>query len=149
LDVTVGDKTYKLDDGALYIKSHQWVKQDGDVVLLGVTDFAQAALGEISLIELSSLDEGAAVIAATFDGNDATSEAIPDVSIESAKTVSDVHSPVAGTVAAINEDLEDEPEKVNEDPYGAWLIKIKASNWDGDKANLMDAAAYGEYLKTL
>ena len=138
-----------IDSAAMYNKSHSWVKLEGDVALIGISDFAQNSLGEISLIELSSLEAGAAVEQAKFDGNDPSSDPIPDVSIESAKTVADLYSPVAGTVVSVNEELEDEPEKVNEDPYGAWLIKVKVTSFDADKANLMDAAAYEAFCGTL
>ena len=149
MDVTIGDKTFSIDDGLLYSKSHQWVKIDGGVALVGLSDYAQTQLGEISLVDLSTIDTGTEVSQATFDGNDPSSDPVPDVSIESAKTVADVYSPISGAIAAVNEDLEDEPEKINEDPYGSWLLKITPSGFDGEKGNLMDAAAYADFLKTL
>ncbi len=147
MEVTIGDKTYKMAEEYLYIKSHQWFNPADSS--LGISDFAQAELGEISLVELSTLEEGTALTQATFDGNDPTSDPIPDASIESEKTVADLYCPVSGTVSAINEDVEDEPEKINEDPYGTWLLKLTPTNLDAEKANTMDAAAYAEFLKSL
>jgi len=76
-----------------------------------------------------------------MDGDDPSSDPI-DATVESSKAVGDIYSPVSGTVTAINEDLMDEPEKINEDAMAAWLYKIDASNWDAEKGNLLDEAAY-------
>ncbi len=147
MEVTVGDKTFKVAEGYLYLKSHQWFNPAEST--MGITDFAQSELGEISLVELSTLDEGTEITQATFDGKTPTSEPIPDASIESAKTVADLYCPISGTVTAINEEVEDEPEKINEDPYGTWLIKLTPKDLAGETGNTLDAAAYAEFLKTL
>ena len=109
-----------------YTKSHEWLKEEGGLTLVGLTDFAANALGDIVFIQLPQV------------GDDVTAgESFADV--ESVKAVSDVYSPVSGKVVEVNEELLDAPEKVNEDPYGAWFIKVEA----GDKAEeLLDAAAY-------
>lgn len=94
-----------------YVKTHEWVKEDGDAVYVGITDFAQDALGDLVFVNLPEV--GDTVTAG---------EAFADV--ESVKAVSDVYSPVTGVVLAINEELLDSPEMINEDPYGAWFIKV-------------------------
>ena len=109
-----------------YSKSHEWVKMEGDVAVIGITDFAQDALGDLVFINLP--EEGDAVTAG---------EAFSDV--ESVKAVSDVFSPVTGEVCAVNEELMDNPALINEAPYEAWLIKV---NNVSDTEELLDAAAY-------
>ena len=115
-----------------YSKSHEWVKMEGDVAVIGITDFAQDALGDLVFVNLPEV--GDAVTA---------EEAFGDV--ESVKAVSDINSPISGTVCEINEDVLDAPESMNEDPYGAWLIKVNEITDDGD---LMDAEEYEEFCKT-
>ncbi len=109
-----------------YSKSHEWVKMDGDVAVIGISDFAQDALGDLVFVNLPQV------------GDEVTAgEAFGDV--ESVKAVSDLMSPVSGTVCAINEELLDAPESLNNDPYGAWIIKVE--NITGTE-ELLDAAAY-------
>ena len=109
-----------------YTKDHEWLKMEGDVAVVGITDFAQNALGDIVFINLPQ--EGDAVTAGESFGD-----------VESVKAVSDVMSPVSGTISAVNSDLEDAPENLNSDPYGSWIIKIEGIS---DTEDLMDAAAY-------
>ena len=112
-----------------YTKEHEWAKLDGDVVVVGITDFAQHELGDIVFVELPAVGRKLAK-GDTFGV------------AESVKTVSDLYSPVAGEVAEINVALETAPEKVNKDCYGAgWLIKIKPSS-KGDLDSLLSASAY-------
>ena len=109
-----------------YSKSHEWIKMEGDVAVIGISDFAQDALGDVVFVNLPG------------EGDDVTAgEAFGDV--ESVKAVSDLVSPVTGTVCAVNEDLLDEPEQLNKAPYDAWLIKVE--NVTGTE-ELLDAAAY-------
>ena len=109
-----------------YTKSHEWVKEEDGLYVIGLTDYAQSALGDIVFINLPEA------------GDDVTAgETFSDV--ESVKAVSDVFSPVTGTVAAVNEALLDNPALVNEDPYGAWMIKVENVS---DTEELLDAAAY-------
>lgn len=117
----------------LYSEDHEWVKVDGDVAIVGITDYAQSELGDLVFVNLP--EEGDEV---------AIGDAFADV--ESVKAVSDVLSPVDGTVAEINEEILDAPEKINEAPYEAWFVKI--SDFSGEDA-LMDAAAYKAYLDGL
>ena len=109
-----------------YAKSHEWVRQEGDTYVIGLTDFAQDELGDIVFVNLPQ--EGDAVSAG---------EALGDV--ESVKAVSDVICPVTGTVLAVNEALLDNPALVNEDPYEAWFIRVGSL---GGQEELLDAAAY-------
>jgi glycine cleavage system H protein len=99
-----------------YTKDHEWVKMDGDIATVGITDFAQSELGDIVYVEVETLDE-------TLEA-----DAIFG-SVEAVKTVSDLFLPLSGEIIEFNEALEDEPENVNSDPYGAgWMIKIKCSD---------------------
>ena len=112
-----------------YTKSHEWVKEEDSLYVVGLTDFAQEALGDIVFINMPE------------EGDDvASGESFADV--ESVKAVSDVFSPVSGTVAEVNEELIDEPALINQEPYEQWLIKVKDVS---DTEELMDAAAYEEF----
>ena len=118
----------------MYTKSHEWVKTvDETTVVVGLTDYAQDALGDLVFVNLPE------------PGDDVTAgEAFGDV--ESVKAVSDVLSPVTGQVEEINEELLDSPESVNQSPYDAWFVKIKDVS---GKEELMDGEAYEAYLETL
>ena len=109
-----------------YSKDHEWVKFEGDTAIIGISDFAQDALGDVVFVNLPA--EGDAATAG---------EAFGDV--ESVKAVSDLVSPVSGTIVAVNEELADAPETLNSDPYGAWIIKVEGVT---DQEELLDAAAY-------
>lgn len=116
-----------------YTKDHEWVKIEGDVATVGITDFAQGELGDIVYVEVDTLDE-------TLDR-----EAIFGT-VEAVKTVSDLFSPLSGEIVEFNEALEDEPEKVNSDPYGeGWMVKIKFSD-AGELEDLLSDAAYKEII---
>ena len=127
-----------------YTKTHQWF--DPETGNVGVTAFAAEALGEISFVDVDAL-EGAELSQVAMDGDEPTSDPI-DATVESSKAVGDVYSPVSGTVSAVNSDLMDEPEKINEAPYEAWLYKIDPSNWDAEKGNLLSAADYDAFCET-
>lgn len=116
-----------------YTKDHEWVKVDGDIAIVGITDFAQGELGDIVYVEVETVDE-------TLEVEDVFG------TVEAVKTVSDLFLPVSGEIIEFNESLEDEPEKVNTDPYGeGWMIKIKMS--DTSQVNdLLDADAYKELV---
>ncbi|WP_166266302.1 glycine cleavage system protein GcvH [Marinobacter caseinilyticus] len=117
-----------------YIETHQWVRvADDGTATIGITDFAQEQLGDVVYIGLP--DVGVRV-----NGGEEAGVA------ESVKSASDVFSPVTGEVLAVNESLEDEPEKVNEDPYGeGWMFKVKLAD-PGELDGLMDAEAYSEHM---
>ena len=113
-----------------YTKSHEWVKTEGDVTVVGISDFAQDALGDVVFVNLPGV------------GDEVTAEeAFGDV--ESVKAVSDLISPVSGVVLEVNEELLDHPELLNSDPYGNWLIKVEQVT---DTEELLDAAAYEAFL---
>ena len=107
-----------------YSKSHEWLKEEDGVSVIGISDFAQDALGDVVFVNLPEVGDDAAA-----------GEAFGDV--ESVKAVSDLISPVSGTVCEVNEDLLDQPELLNEDPYGTWIIKV-----ENVTDELLDAAAY-------
>lgn len=116
-----------------YTKDHEWVSIEGDVATVGITDFAQGELGDIVYVEVETVDE-------TID-----QEAVFGT-VEAVKTVSDLFMPLSGEIIEFNEALEDEPEKVNSDPYGeGWMIKIKMSNLD-EIEGLLDDAGYKEVI---
>lgn len=123
----------KVLEGLLYSESHEWVKVEGDLAVIGVSDFAQAEMGDITYVDLPS--EGDEVEAGEEFG-----------ALESVKASSELYSPVSGTVEAVNDELEGAPEKVNEDAYAAWIIKVRMSD-PSELDVLMDAAAYAEIAK--
>lgn len=112
-----------------YVESHEWVKVEGDIAIIGITDHAQDALNDIVYVELPAVGDH-------FDQEDEFG------SVESVKSVSDLYLPISGEVVEVNEGLEDAPETLNEDPYGdGWLIKVKLDD-PSELDNLLDAAAY-------
>ncbi|MBR2684700.1 MAG: glycine cleavage system protein GcvH [Erysipelotrichaceae bacterium] len=113
-----------------YTRSHEWVKEEDGHYVVGLTDYAQDALGDIVFINLPEVGDSVA-----------KEEAFADV--ESVKAVSDVFSPFDGTVLEVNEELLDEPQKVNEDPYGAWLIKVEKT---GENEELLNAEEYAKVV---
>lgn len=116
-----------------YTKDHEWISIEDRIATVGVTDFAQSELGDIVYVEVETLDEQIGI-----------SEVFGTV--EAVKTVSDLFMPLSGTIIELNESLEDEPEMVNEDPYGkGWMIKIKLDN-PAEASELLDAAAYKELI---
>ena len=109
-----------------YSKSHEWIKYEGDVAVIGISDYAQDALGDVVFVNLPAV------------GDEVTAgESFGDV--ESVKAVSDLISPVSGVICEVNEALDDAPETLNEDPYGAWIIKVENVTEEED---LLAAAAY-------
>ena len=109
-----------------YSKTHEWVRKEDGIYVIGITDYAQHALGDVVFVNLPQ------------EGDDVTAgESFGDV--ESVKAVSDVMSPVSGNICAVNEDLADAPELMNSDPYGAWIIKVQDVS---ETEELLDAAAY-------
>ena len=123
----------KVIEGLYYSESHEYVIVDGDFGFIGITDYAQNALGNVVYVDMPEVDDE--VTAGEEFG-----------AVESVKAASDLISPVSGTVVEINEALEDQPELVNEDAYANWIIKVELSD-KGDLNNLMDAAAYEEMCK--
>lgn len=123
----------EVPDDLMYTAEHEWIRIDGDEVIIGITDFAQDALTEVVWVELP---EVGAVVA----------EMESFASVESVKSVSEIYAPLSGTVTEVNESLEDEPEKINDDPYGSgWICKINTGgNNESDK--LLDPVSYSTLI---
>ena len=115
----------------LYSKSHEWARLEGDEAVIGITHFAQESLGDITYVELPQAGDALAVDK-EFG------------SVESVKAASDLVSPVSGTVVEVNEALEDQPELINQDAFGNWIMKVKLSD-KSELDSLMDAKAYEEF----
>jgi glycine cleavage system H protein len=124
--------TYPED--CLYTREHEWIRVEDDVGVIGITDYAQEALGDIVYVELPSV-------------GDHFSQGEPFGNVESVKAVSELYMPVSGEVVEINEDLAESPQLVNEDPYGdGWMVKITLSD-PTELETLMSASEYEEYVK--
>ena len=122
----------KILEGLKYSESHEWVKAEGNIALVGVSDYAQKEMGDITYVDMPDVDDE--VTAGEEFG-----------ALESVKASSDLISPVSGVVVEVNSELEDAPEKVNEDAFANWIIKVEMS----DKCELdalMDAAAYKDFI---
>jgi glycine cleavage system H protein len=121
-------------ENLLFSKEHEWVRLEGENAVVGITDYAQHELGDVVYAELP-------VVGKEFKKND------PAANIESVKAVSDVFAPLSGTIIAINAKLSDNPELINQEPYGeGWLLKIKLNQMDELK-ELLDQKKYDEYLQ--
>ncbi|MBV9210226.1 MAG: glycine cleavage system protein GcvH [Acidobacteria bacterium] len=117
-----------------YSKDHEWIRVEGDVGTIGITDYAQNSLGDVVYVELPKTGE-------SFAAHESFG------SVESVKAVSEVFTPVSGEVIEVNESLHDEPEKVNTDPYGeAWMIRVRLSN-PGEVDSMLTAAEYEDFTK--
>lgn len=122
-----------IPDNLKYTKDHEWLKVDGEEVIIGITDFAQGELGDIVFVEIET------------QGEQLAKEEVFGT-IEAVKTVSDLYMPVNGEVLEVNSKLEDTPEIINQDPYGdGWLIKVKLEDV-GEIDGLMDAKAYKGHI---
>lgn len=115
-----------------YSKSHEWVKEEDGVVVIGLTDYAQSELGDLVFVNLPEVDDEVTV-------------GEPFADVESVKAVSDVYSPVSGVVCEINEELLDAPEMINEAPYDAWFVKVKEIT---EKEELLSAQEYEAFVKS-
>lgn len=126
----------KIDPTCLYAKSHEWIRLEGNEALTGITDYAQEQLSDIVFVELPEPDD-------VFDKGEVYA------TVESVKAASDCYLPMGGEVLEINEELNDAPQQVNEDPYGAgWFVRIALSD-PGETKGLMDAAAYEKFCAKL
>lgn len=122
----------KLEKELLYSKSHEWVKEEGDGVLIGLTDYAQSELGDLVFVNLPEEGDELSV-----------GESFADV--ESVKAVSDIYAPVAGIVSQVNEEILDAPEMINESPYEAWLVKVTEVS---EREALMSAEEYEAFVES-
>jgi glycine cleavage system H protein len=128
---------YEVPEGLFYTKEHTWIKVEDDKCRVGITDYAQKALHEVVFVELPNVDSK-------------VEHMKPAGTLESVKAVSDFFSPVSGDIIEVNTSLPDNPERVNETPYGdGWVAIIKPSNLDQELSALMDANKYGDFLKTI
>lgn len=124
----------KIPKDLKYTNDHEWVKIDGDIAIVGITDFAQGELGDIVYVEVETVDE-------TLDREEVFG------TVEAVKTVSDLFAPLSGEIIEFNQSLEDEPEKVNSDPYGeGWMIKIRYSD-ASQLDELLSAEEYSEVVE--
>ena len=122
-----------IPDDLKYTKEHEWARLEGDTVIVGITHFAQEQLGDVTFVELPA------------DGQDASQGDVIGA-VESSKAASDIYAPVAGQVSEINEDLEEQPELLNQDCYGTgWICKFQVTG-DGALEGLLDAAAYQKHV---
>jgi glycine cleavage system H protein len=124
----------KVPENLHYSKDHEWVRVEGDLAVIGITDHAQEQLGDVVYVELPKAGE-------EFAANESFG------SVESVKAVSEIFTPVSGEVAEVNDSLNDEPEKVNQDPYNnGWMIKMKMKS-PGEVDSLLTAAEYEDFTK--
>ena len=122
----------KIVDGLLYSESHEWVKVDGNVAIVGISDHAQSELGDITYVDMPVVDEEVRA------GEDFGA-------VESVKTSSEIIAPVSGKIVACNAELEEHPELINEDAYSAWIVKIEMSD-SSELDSLLNASAYGKLV---
>ncbi len=126
--------SYKFDEKARYAKSHEWVRMEGDVAVIGVSDYAQHLLSDIVYVELPEV-------------GDTLTKGESMGTVESVKAAEDAYAPINGEVIEVNTELEDNPEWVNDDPYGkAWLLKVTPAD-PADLEDLMDVVTYEAYVK--
>ncbi|MGB7786969.1 MAG: glycine cleavage system protein GcvH [Salinimicrobium sp.] len=124
----------KIPKDLKYTNDHEWVKIEGDIATVGITDFAQGELGDIVYVEVETVDE-------TLEREEVFG------TVEAVKTVSDLFAPLSGEIIEFNQSLEDEPEKVNSDPYGeGWMVKIKFSD-AAEVDDLLSAEEYSEVVE--
>jgi glycine cleavage system H protein len=122
-----------IPDELRYTEEHEWVRKEGDIMVVGITDYAQGELGDVVYVELPS-------------AGDHFSQSDPFGSIEAVKAASDLYTPLSGEVVEVNDQLAEAPETINKDPYGdGWMIKIKADD-ENEFDGLLDAAAYQEHI---
>ncbi len=122
----------KIVDGLLYSESHEWVKVDGNVAIVGISDYAQSELGDITYVDMPEPDD-------EFKAGDDFG------AVESVKTSGEIIAPVSGKVVACNTELAEHPELINEDAYSAWIVKIEMSD-SSELDSLLNASAYAKLL---
>ena len=123
----------KVVEGLLYSESHEWVKVEGDIAVIGVSDFAQEEMGDITYVDLPDVDD-------EFEAGEEFG------ALESVKAASDLYCPVSGVVVEVNAELDDEPEKINEDAFASWIIKVRMNDPKELEA-LLDAEAYTKLIE--
>lgn len=135
---------YKTPEGLYFSREHEWVKVEGNVVRVGISDYAQSKLGDVVYVELPEAGKQIKQVA------EPKSKEMELGAAESIKAVSSVYSPISGTVKEVNEALKDEPELLNTSPYEkGWLCVVEPTSLEAEKKNLMDAKAYAAYTEKL
>ncbi len=128
---------YHIPEDLMYTKEHEWAKQDGGIVRVGITDYAAKTLNDVVYVTSPKINQKVEQMKSMG-------------TVESIKAVSELYSPVSGTVTKVNGELDSHPELVNKSPYGeGWLIEVRPSDFASDVKSLLDAKAYAEYLGTL
>jgi glycine cleavage system H protein len=128
---------YHIPDDLMYTKEHEWAKEEGGIVRVGITDYAAKTLNDV-------------VYVTSPKANDTVEQMKSIGTVESIKAVSEIYSPVSGMVVNINAQLDSHPELVNKSPYGeGWLVEVKPSNYASERKALLDAKAYAAHLNTL
>jgi glycine cleavage system H protein len=125
---------YETKEGLYYTKEHEWLKVEGDTAIVGISHYASVEMGDVAYIELPKPGK--------------VSKGGKMCEIESVKAVSDIYAPVSGEITEVNSELTDSPELINEDPYNAWIAKIKIKD-TAELENLMSAQEYTAYIKSL
>lgn len=123
----------KLPKDLVYTRDHEWAKEESGIVTIGISDYAQDQLGDIVFVEMP--EEGASLSAGDEFGT-----------LESVKAVSELYMPIGGEIVGTNEELDDNPESINQDPYGAWIIKIKPDDIE-EMSTLLDSESYFKILE--
>lgn len=128
---------YQIPDDLMYTKEHEWAKEDGGIIRVGITDYASKTLNDVVYVTPPKL-------------NDRVEQFKSMGTVESIKAVSEIYSPMSGTVTKVNGQLDSHPELVNKSPYGdGWLIEVKPSNYTVERKSLLDAKSYAAYLGSL
>ncbi|MCC7573191.1 MAG: glycine cleavage system protein GcvH [Candidatus Methanofastidiosum sp.] len=127
--------TYSFKDDLFYSKTHEWIKIEGDICIVGIDDYSQREIGEIAFIELPAIGTNVKQFELLCQ-------------IESVKTVLDLFSPISGNIIETNKEVETSPDTLNTKPYDSWICKIKTTDLE-EKINLMDINEYAEYLKSV
>jgi glycine cleavage system H protein len=128
---------YRVPDDLLYTKEHEWAKEEGGIVRIGITDYAAKTLNDVVYVTSPKMSSKVEQMKSMG-------------TVESIKAVSEVYSPVSGTVTKVNGGLDSHPELVNKSPYGeGWLIEVKPANFAAERRSLLDAGAYAAYLNSL
>jgi glycine cleavage system H protein len=128
---------YDVPEGLMYTKEHEWAKQEGGLVKVGITDYAAKTLNDVVYVTPPALDTEVA-------------QAKSMGTVESIKAVSEIYSPVSGTVKRVNQQLDNHPELVNKSPYGdGWLVEVAPSDFGRESKSLLDAPSYAAYLAAL
>jgi glycine cleavage system H protein len=128
---------YRVPDDLMYTKEHEWAKEEGPIIRVGITDYAAKTLNDVVYVTMAKSNTNVQQMKSVG-------------TVESIKAVSEVYSPVSGTVVRVNDQLDSHPELVNKSPYGeGWLIEVRPSNFSTDRKALLDANGYAAYLNTL